>query len=669
MPDNATIPYELPRRVIIESVTPEIEGGRFPVKRVLADLFTVEADIFADGHDTLAAALLYRAEGDADWTEVPMEPLVNDRWRASFRTTRLGACRYTVVGWVDRFRSWRRDFRKKLAAGQDVSLDLQAGAALAKQGSTRASGKDAGFLRQRAAVLVNADLPVEGRAGLAIDEAFSAAMDRHPDRRLETRYGRELEVWVEPELARFSAWYELFPRSFADEPGKHGTLRDVERQLDRVVDLGFDVLYLPPIHPIGKAFRKGRNNHPKAEPDEPGSPWGIGAEAGGHKAVHPELGTIEDLERLVAVSRDRGIEIALDIAFQCSPDHPWVAEHPEWFTKRPDGSIQYAENPPKKYQDIYPLNFESSDWEGLWRELKSVFEFWIARGVRVFRVDNPHTKALPFWEWVIRELKRSRPDVILLSEAFTRPRVMHYLAKAGFTQSYNYFPWRNTQWELTQFMTELTRTQLKEFFRPNLWPNTPDILPQYLQYGGRPAFIARLVLAATLGASYGIYGPAYELCENEPREPGAEEYLHSEKYEIRKWNLDAPGNLGPIIRIINRVRRENPALRTNDTLQFHPTDNEQILCYSKQSEDGENIVLVAVNLDPHHTQSGWVTLDLSALAIETNDTFQLHEQLTGARYLWSGPRNFVEMAPQFTPAQIFRVRRRIRKEEDFDYFL
>jgi starch synthase (maltosyl-transferring) len=433
--------------------------------------------------------------------------------------------------------------------------------------------------------------------------------------------------------------------------------------------MGFDVLYLPPIHPIGHTFRKGKNNNVVAQSDEPGSPWAIGSEEGGHKSIHSELGTLEDFRQLVDSARSQGIDIALDIAFQCSPDHPYVQEHPEWFKHRPDGSIQYAENPPKKYQDIYPFNFETDNWRELWDELNSVFMYWCEQGVRVFRVDNPHTKPFPFWEWSLSEIKKQYPDTIFLSEAFTRPRVLYRLAKLGFTQSYNYFAWRNTRSELTEYLTELTTTEVAEYCRPNLWPNTPDILPESLQVGGRPAFISRLVLAATLGASYGIYGPAYELMDNTPLEYGREEYFDSEKYEIKQWDTDRPDSLREIVTLVNRARHENPALQSNKRLVFHPTGNDQLIAYSKTTADETNTILTVVNLDPHHTQSGWVDLPLEDLGIEPNQPFQVHDLIGGARYLWNGPANFVELNPHAIPAHIFRVRHRVRTEHDFDYFI
>jgi starch synthase (maltosyl-transferring) len=460
----------------------------------------------------------------------------------------------------------------------------------------------------------------------------------------------------------------MFPRSCTDDPARHGTLRDCEARLDYVSEMGFDVLYLPPIHPIGRKARRGKNNRAVAEPDDVGSPWAIGSEEGGHKDVHPALGTLEDFRRLVERARTRGIEVAMDLAYQCSPDHPYVKEHPEWFRHRPDGTIQYAENPPKKYDDIYPIDFETSDWRALWDELKSVVEFWIDQGVTIFRVDNPHTKPFDFWEWMIGDVKSKHPEVIFLSEAFTRPRVRYRLAKLGFTQSYTYFAWRNTRWELEQYLTELTKTEVKDYFRPNFWPNTPDILTEFLQTGARPAFVIRLVLAATLTASYGIYGPAFEMCENEPREPGSEEYLNSEKYEIRVRDLDAPHSLSELIGRINGIRRQCAALQRNDDIRFHPCDNERIICYSKGT-GLDDAVLVVVNLDPHHTQSGWIDVPIDDFGIEHDQSYQVHDLFSEARYIWQGSHNYVELDPHVVPAHIFRLHRRLRSEEDFEYFL
>lgn len=672
MTPDPTIPIDFDgrRRVVITAVTPEIDDGRFAIKRTVNEPVVVEADIFADGHDLLSAELLFRAENEQEWKNVPMEALPNDRWRGSFTISNLVPHRYSVMAWIDHFKTWRSDLQKKVQAKMDVALDLLAGAQLLREAATRANATDAVHLvswaKELSAVAVEANT---SRIGLALSAGLSDLMARYPDRDLATLYGRQLRVSADRPLARFGAWYEMFPRSFAHDAGRHGTFKEFERQLERVAAMGFDILYLAPIHPIGRSFRKGKNNRPAADGGDHGSTWAIGAAEGGHKSIHSELGTLEDFRHLVAAARTYNLEVALDVAFQCAPDHPYVTEHPEWFRKRPDGTIQYAENPPKKYQDIYPFDFEAEDWWGLWGELKSVFEYWIDQGIFIFRVDNPHTKAFPFWKWVLEELKAKHPELIFLAEAFTRPKVMYHLAKIGFTQSYNYFPWRNTKVELTDYFTELTRTELREYFRPNLWPNTPDILPQYLQYGGRAAFVVRLILAATLGASYGIYGPAFELCESRPREIGSEEYLNSEKYELKRWDLNRPGNLTDLVAQVNRIRRENPALQSNDSLVFHGVDNEQIIAYSKQTDDLANIIVTVVNLDPHHTQSSFVHLNLDAFKVQANDTYQVHDLLTGARYLWQGSRNFVELNPQFASAHIFRLRRRARSEQDFDTFV
>ena len=646
------LPPDGRKRVVIEAVTPEIDGGRFPARRVVGETVTVEAGVFGDGHDALAAALLFRHERSRQWTTVPMTALVNDRWRGEFPVTELGRYVYTVEAWVDHFGTWSRQLAKRLAAGQDVKVELEAGARMVEAASQRADGaaRDAARLATLSKAL---------REGKADVDANAIELVRRYAERDVTPYGRQLEVLVEPVKARYSTWYELFPRSV-------GKLRDVERLLPQIASMGFDVLYLPPIHPIGHTHRKGANNQP-AKPGEPGSPWAIGSEEGGHKSVAPELGTLADFRRLVKAAAQQNVDVALDIAFQCSPDHPYTREHPEWFKHRPDGSIQYAENPPKKYEDIYPFDFETEHWRELWQELLSIFLFWAEQGVRVFRVDNPHTKPFSFWEWTIAELRRAYPEVILLSEAFTRPKVMYRLAKLGFSQSYTYFAWRNTAYELYQYFTELAQPPVREFFRPNLWPNTPDILTEYLQTGGRPAFQARLILAATLGANYGIYGPPYEALEARARESGSEEYLDSEKYQVRDWKPDEA--MRELITIVNRIRRDNPALQTDRGLRFHFAENEQLLAYSKSTPDNANVVLTVVNVDPHHVQRGWVHLPLEELGIERDRPFQAHELISGARFLWGGERNYVEINPHSMPGQIFRFRRRVRSEHDFEYFL
>ncbi len=661
-------PAERPSRVVIENVTPEVDCGRFPIKRTVGEKVVVEADVLAEGHDVLAAAVRYRKESDRDWAEVTMEPIGNDRWRAAFAISALEPYRYAVEAWVDPFRGWQKGLAKKAAAGTVEPVDLLVGAGLADDAARRAPAEDAARLRAFASAL-RGEGSIEARAERGLDAELRLLASRHADRRGAARSQRELEVAVDRELARFGAWYELFPRSVRGDARAHGTLRDVEDRLSYVADMGFDVLYLPPIHPIGRAYRKGKNNAGEPSPDDVGSPWAIGGLEGGHTAVHPQLGTLDDFRRLVARARERGLEIALDLAFQVSPDHPWVTEHPEWFRRRPDGTIQHAENPPKKYQDVYPLDFETPRWREVWTALLGVVEFWADEGVRIFRVDNPHTKPFRFWEWLIAEARRGRPDLVFLAEAFTRPKVMLQLAKLGFSQSYTYFTWRNTKQELLHYLTELMKGPAKEFFRPSFWPNTPDILSEPLQYGGRAAFQARLVLAATLSASYGIYGPAFELLESRAVRPGSEEYLDSEKYQLRQWDLERPDSLRDFIARVNRIRRENPALHFNDNLAFHRVDHEQLIAYSKATDDLSDLVLVVVNLDPHHVHAGWIELPLEALGLTPGEPYQVHDLLGGGRYLWQGPRNYVELDPRTSPAQIFRVRRRLRTERDFDYFM
>jgi len=654
---------------VIEAVRPEIDCGRFPIKRVTGEAVTVEADVFVDGHDLISAVLLFKRAEEQDWFETSLREVGNDSWRGSFNVDRLGRYEYSVEAWVDHFKTWRRDLRKRLEAAQVTAADLQIGSGLVLEAQARSKGDDGRRLKQWADSLAAVPQPLEG-ARLGLAEELFELMSRYPDRSHSTTYGKRLEVVVDRERARFSTWYELFPRSTNRSAGRHGTLRDVEAELPRLAHMGFDVLYLPPIHPIGVANRKGKNNLLAPIPEDVGSPWAIGSEAGGHKAIEPALGTLEDLRSLVEKAREQGIDIALDIAFQCSPDHPYAKEHPEWFQHRPDGTIQYAENPPKKYEDIYPFNFESDDWLALWEELKDIVLFWIEQGIRVFRVDNPHTKPFLFWQWLINEVKSVHPEIIFLAEAFTRPKIMYRLAKLGFTQSYTYFPWRNTAWELRQYHSQLTRNEVREYFRPNSWPNTPDILTEYLQTGGRPAFMARLVLAATLTASYGIYGPPYEVCENRPRQPGSEEYLDSEKYQIRNWEAeDHNERISEFIALVNRVRRENPALQSDWHLLFCDCDNPQLLCYSKRTEDFSNVVLVVVNLDPHHPQSGWIDVAPKELGLESDDPYQVHDLVSGARYLFHGPRNFVSLDPARVPAHVFLVRKRLRSERDFEYYL
>ena len=633
----------LQRRVIVENVLPQIDGGLFPIKRTVGEPVTVTADIYADGHDHLGAALLYRKIGADTWTEVPMSFVENDEWAGTFIVESLGQYEYTVEGWVDGFASWRHELSKKVGAGQDVSSELLEGAELVSPVSA-AYGK----------LLADVDTSADVRVADALREELTALMASHPDRTRATRFDRSLTVTVERERARVGAWYEMFPRSAGPEDSRSATFDEAQSMLEYVASMGFEVLYLPPIHPIGRAFRKGANNSLTPRPGEPGSPWAIGSEEGGHTAIEPGLGTIDDFDRFVEAAARHGLEVALDIAFQASPDHPYVREHPEWFRHRPDGSIKYAENPPKKYQDIYPLNFESGEWTALWRELKQIFEFWIAHGVKIFRVDNPHTKPFRFWQWMLGELKRQHPDTIFLSEAFTRPKVMRYLAKCGFSQSYSYFTWRNTKAELAEYFTELTQTDVREYMRPNLFANTPDILHAYLQRGGRPAFQVRFVLAATLGASYGIYS-GFELAENVPVREGSEEYLDSEKYQIRRRDYQQTSSLAELISQVNAIRRDHPALQYDWGLTFQQTDNPELLAYTKRSPDGRDIVMVILNLDPFNMQHGFVQLPLAAWGATPHQTVEMHDLLSGERYFWRGEWNYVRLDPQSRVAHILNV--------------
>ena len=664
-------------RVVIEEVSPQVNSGRYPVCRIIGDNVTVTAAVFGDGHDHIAARLLYKHKSERRWRFATMEPMGNDIWAAMFQADKLGSWQFAVLGWVDHFDTWCSDLKKRLAAQpdpanpkpndvpQDIPVALRTGALLVEKTAKRASGADARNLDE---VVKSLRWMADQNAALyeyPLSEETEALVARYPDLEFATRSEPELPLWVDREQARFSSWYELFPRSMSPVPGQHGTFKDVEAHLPEIAAMGFDILYMPPIHPIGSAYRKGKNNSTTALDGDVGSPWAIGAaptkdNEGGHKAILPELGTLADFDHLVKAAAEHKMEIALDIAFQCSPDHPWVKAHPNWFIIRPDGTIQYAENPPKKYQDIYPLNFESPDWRGLWDELYSVFEFWIKRGVKVFRVDNPHTKALPFWEWCIGELREKYPDTIYLAEAFTRPHVMYSLAKGGFTQSYTYFTWRTTKAELQAYLDEITQPPVSDFFQPNFWPNTPDILHKSLQEGGRPAFMQRVILAATLTANYGIYGPAYELGENIPAKPAAgktesEEYMDSEKYEIRQRSRNQPGSLVPLITLLNKIRRENVALQSNGSLHCHPVDNPNLMCYSKSA--GDNTILVAVNLDPFNEQAGWIDLDLKRLGIPHETNFDVEDLLTGVHYTWRDRSNYVALRPMVLPAHVFRVTR------------
>ncbi|MGI4852744.1 MAG: alpha-1,4-glucan--maltose-1-phosphate maltosyltransferase [Janthinobacterium lividum] len=699
-------PNEGRSRVVIEEVTPQIDGGRYAVKRVVDDVVRVTAVIYSDGHDHVAARLMYKRTAEKVWRYAPLREIGNDVWEADFIANAVGGWTYTVQAWVDHFGTWVHDLHKRLDAQQppevladlvapdaernegvaaadettiaiqdlpaksgqsgsafraagvpqsDIALALRTGAILLDQASARARDEDARTLKGNASSLrYMAEKNSEQYDFPLSDDAIQLCL-QYADLNFATVYERELPLWVDRERARFSSWYEFFPRSASFVAGQHGTLRDAAARLPEVAAMGFDIVYLPPIHPIGTAFRKGKNNSVVAEPGDVGSPWAIGNTDGGHKAILRELGTFTDFAALIEAATANKLEIALDIAFQCAPEHPWVRDHPDWFRIRPDGTIQYAENPPKKYQDIYPINFESNDWRALWQELYSVFAFWIEKGVRVFRVDNPHTKALPFWEWCISEVRKVTPEVIFLAEAFTRPHVMYGLAKAGYTQSYTYFSWRTEKRELTEYMTEITTEPVSEFFRGNLWPNTPDILPGFLQTEARAAFAQRVILAATLGASYGIYGPSYELCDYLPAKPGSEEYLDSEKYQLRTWDRDDPKSLAPLLTLLNHARHTYPALQKNDSLHFHAIDNDKLIAYSKR--EGDNVVLMIVNLDPEGFQSGWTDLDMTALNLAPADTYSAQDLISGQTFQWSGASNYVALDPANQQGHILILRK------------
>jgi starch synthase (maltosyl-transferring) len=668
-------PVEL-RRVVVENLQPAVDEGRFPIKRTRGESIAVTADVFADGHDVLAGVLKYRL--GSEWTEVPLTPGDNDSWSASFTVAELGEYEYTVEAWIDRFGTWVKELVAKAEAGQDVGSELLEGADISQHAASQLEGDrtDEDLRLLEIADLLRSTQPQPVRVAAARDPELRRLMDARPDRSASTTATARRLV-VDPERARFSAWYEMFPRSCTSDPRRSGTFREAEARLPAIADMGFDVVYLPPVHPIGVTHRKGRNNALTAMPGDPGSPWAIGSAAGGHTAVDPGLGTLDDFDRFVEAARHLGMAVALDIAFQASPDHPWVREHPDWFRHRPDGSIKYAENPPKKYQDIFPFDFESRESAGLWEALRDVFLFWMAHGVTIFRVDNPHTKSFAFWEWAIADIRQKRPDAIFLAEAFTRPKVMQYLAKLGFNQSYTYFTWRNGASELREYLTELTRTTVKEFMRPNFFASTPDILHEYLQTGGRPAFEVRLILASLLSASYGVYS-GFELCENVPLRRGSEEYLDSEKYEIKPRDWQQPGNLNELIARVNDIRRTHPALQQNDTLAFHQTENPAFLWFSKTAPGplrpstssgrpepvegrgarpaSEERVFVVVNTDPHWMQHGRIQMPIRELGVGPHQSYVVEDLLDDARYVWQGEWNYVKLDPTERVAHIFVVR-------------
>jgi starch synthase (maltosyl-transferring) len=655
----ATIDDRLANRVVIENVRPRVDDGVFPIKRTPGEWVDVRADVFADGHDVLSVVVRDRPtpvddrdDAACGWRETPMTLAAEgtDEWIGRFTVGGVGWHEYTIVSWVDRFKTWRRDLEIKTAAGQDVAVELLEGSLLIREAAARAATCSAD--RNSATLLewsdrVSGDLSAANHAAIAVDDELAALMATYADRSHATE-SPPLSVWVDRERARFGAWYEMFPRSAGATPNRSGTFRDAAAELPRIADLGFDVVYLPPIHPIGTSFRKGPNNTPFVEAGDPGSPWAIGSAEGGHTAIEPGLGTLDDFSAFRKEAERLGLEVALDLAWQCSPDHPWVREHPEWFRHRPDGTIKYAENPPKKYQDIYPLDFESEEWPALWLALLEVTRFWIERGISIFRVDNPHTKTFGFWQWLIANVRVEHPDVIFLAEAFTRPKLMQRLAKLGFSQSYSYFTWRNTKQELTDYFTELTKTDVREYLRPNLFANTPDILHAYLQHGGRPAFEARLLLAATLGASYGIYS-GFELCERRAVRAGSEEYADSEKYQLRRRNSDAPGNINELVCRVNRIRHEHAALHFDWTLEFVPTDNPEVIAYTKRAPDDSERLLVIINLDPHHTQHGFVDPPVDA------DAYIVRDLLDDVAYTWHRGRNYVRFDPDVRQGHILQI--------------
>jgi starch synthase (maltosyl-transferring) len=639
------------KRVIITNVHPSVESGAYTAKAVAGDEINFSADVFGDGHDLISASLFIRSKGTESKQELPMEFLLNDHWEISWLFAEAGRFEFWIEGWEDHYKNWKHGLLKKYEAGQDLQVELQIGIQLLQKAAEQPTAERQSLLDW--ASRIESAASTEEAVSLAILEELSTLMYSYRPEEIISR-SDVMKLEIERKKASFSSWYELFPRSASPEPGKHGTFKDVLNLLPRVAQMGFDVLYFPPIHPIGEKNRKGKNNSLSPEANDPGSPWAIGNRKGGHKAIHPQLGSLRDFKKVVSTATTYGIEVAMDIAFQCAPDHPYVKQHPQWFTWRPDGTVQYAENPPKRYEDILPFNFETDDWENLWEELKSVIDFWIEQGVRIFRIDNPHTKAFRFWEWTIADVRERHPEVLFLAEAFTRPRVMERLAKAGFNQSYTYFTWRNTKKEIEEYMTELTKTEMRYYFRPNFWPNTPDILPPALIQGGENAHIMRLILAATLSSNYGVYGPVYEFGINEPH--GAkEEYVDNEKYEIRNWDWDKYTRIREIMIRINQIRKDNTALQTTWNIEFSETNNDQIICYTKADLKADNALIIVVNLDVNNTQSTYVHLPLASLGLLPDASFRVKDLLSGNTYTWQGEWQYVELNPYHMPAHIFRI--------------
>ncbi len=652
--------------IIIEHVNPELNSGLYPIKREVGDRLDVTADIFKEGHDLIGAVLRYKKTKDPEWQEIPMHHIDNDQWGGSVELTDNTRYLYTIGAYVRTFASWREELEKKHGAQDDLSSELLEGQVQLQAAMTHCPHEVHTRLKEWLTKWTSQQSQ-EAIVTIALNEELASFMDRHEARHAWALYPRELEIVVDRVRARYGAWYEIFPRSQGTEPGKGTTFKECETRLPYIRDMGFDVLYLTPIHPIGTTNRKGPNNSLTSGPNDPGSPYAIGSKHGGYDAIEPSLGTLEDFDRFEKAVRKHGMELALDFAINASPDHPYVRSHPEWFKQRPDGTIKYAENPPKKYEDIYALDFYCEDWRGIWEELKRVILFWVGHGVKIFRVDNPHTKPVSFWAWLIREVQHQHPDVIFLAEAFTKPKMMRVLAKAGYTQSYTYFTWRNFKQEMTEYLEELTQSEMKEYFRPNFFTCTPDILPEILQQGGPPAFKFRVVLAATLSPTYGIYS-SYELCENRAL-PGKEEYFDSEKYEIKVWDWDRPGNIRDYITRLNQIRKDNPALHDFENLRFYQTDNDHIILYGKSTADTTNNLLIAVNMNPYQTQEALLHIPIEEFDISEDETYQLHELLAGTYHMVKGSSYTIRLDPQETPAAIFAVRRWRRKEQDFDYFL
>ncbi|MFO8098339.1 MAG: alpha-1,4-glucan--maltose-1-phosphate maltosyltransferase [Salinibacter sp.] len=654
----------LPRtwsRVVITEVTPSIEGGTWPIKRAAGEPVEITAGVIVDSHEELAVELVYRHDEADATTVVPLAPDDNDEYSGSFEVSSLGRYTYWVRAWINRFATWQDQFKRRVDGGEsddEIRSELQAGADLLRDAAENASGPDHESIAAYAEAFESGDV----EAGL--DEDIADLVHQYAPRYQETT-SDTYEVLVDPERARCAAWYEFFPRSTHESPGTHGTLDDAAARLPRIKEMGFDIVYLPPIHPIGQTNRKGKDDARTAEPGDPGSPWAIGGfledgSKGGHKSVHPDLGGIEAFDRFVETADELGLDVALDVAFQCSPDHPYVEEHPEWFYHRPDGSLRYAENPPKTYEDVHPINFETDDWQALWHELKSIFEYWIDHGVTTFRVDNPHTKPFAFWEWCLQDLRKETPELIVLAEAFTRPKTMYHLAKLGFNNSYTYFTWRNTAEEMQAYGEALFQTEVAEFFRPNFWPNTPDILHDELVHGGRPMHKSRFVLAATLSSAYGVYGPPFEHVDNQQR-ASKEEYAQNEKYEVRHWDWDDPSSLQPFMARVNRIRNDNPALQHMRNVQFHDTKNQALLAYSKTA--GDNQIVVVVSLDPHNPQEGQLVLPPDAVNLPTDCALTAHDLLQGGHYTWRGAHHYIQLTPEH-PAHIFRLGRGASDERD-----